>query len=359
MFLVDKYKNLYQNYYSQNVKHIMKDFKSNTKNEFEYANFQHLIVYGQKGCGKEAYVNTILKEIYGEKAIKLKDLEYTIKGYSNTLTKVEIKGSNYHIIIKPNMNGFDRYLIQEIIQNYAEKKVLNILKKSKLFKIVLINKIDNLSYYAQASLRRTMEKYSDTCKFIFICDQLSKIIEPLRSRCCLVRCELLKPIQIKTILDKVVEEEEIDITEKKINNILNNCDNIVNKALWMLEFDKHNLKYKNEYETIIDEIVNMLFDKKNYTNTKTLSMIEKCRELYYKLFITNINMNFFLKIIMNKILNNIDDIKIKLNVIEITTLVESRFITGSRNIVHFDNYIIRLLLLLNGRYKESYNKLEL
>ena len=124
----------------------------------------------------------------------------SINGYGNTKTKVNIKQSKYHIIIEPNSNGFDKYLIQEIIQDYAKIELLNILKYKKLFKIVVINKIDNLSYYAQASLRRTMEKYANTCKFIFICDQLSKIIEPLRSRCLLIRVPLPTNNQIMETL---------------------------------------------------------------------------------------------------------------------------------------------------------------
>ena len=46
-------------------------------------------------------------------------VEYTISGYGNSKTKVKIKQSKYHIVIEPNSNGFDKYLIQEIIQNYA------------------------------------------------------------------------------------------------------------------------------------------------------------------------------------------------------------------------------------------------
>ena len=118
---------------------------------------------------------------YSKKAIELQDVEYTISGYSNTKTKVFIKQSKYHIVIEPNNNGFDKYLIQDIIQDYARSQILNICKKMKLFKIVVIDKIDNLNYYAQASLRRTMEKYANTCKFIFISNQLSKIIEPLKN----------------------------------------------------------------------------------------------------------------------------------------------------------------------------------
>ena len=184
--LYDKIQNDYKNLDLEEKKIINKLSQSSCK----YKNLQHLVIYGPKGCGKEYLVNNLVCKIYGKNATKLKNVEYTISGYGNTKTKVNIKQSKYHIIIEPNSNGFDKYLIQEIIQNYAKLELLKILKYKKIFKLVIINKIDKLSYYAQASLRRTMEIYGHSCKFIFICDQLSKMIEPLRSRCLLVRIPL-------------------------------------------------------------------------------------------------------------------------------------------------------------------------
>jgi len=186
-----------------------------------FSNFQHLIVYGPPECGKEYLINKLLEKIYGKNGIILKNVEYTISGYSNTKTKVFIKQSKYHIVIEPNSNGFDKYLIQEIIQDYARIELLNVMKNKKLFKTVIINKIDNLSYYAQASLRRTMEIFSDTCKFILISDQLSKIIEPLRSRCLLIRVPLPKKIHILQTLLYISQKENIIISNtSNFHNLL-------------------------------------------------------------------------------------------------------------------------------------------
>ena len=46
------------------------------KGTWRYSNFQHLVVYGNTGCGKEYLVNKLLSRIYGENAVKLKDVEY-------------------------------------------------------------------------------------------------------------------------------------------------------------------------------------------------------------------------------------------------------------------------------------------
>jgi hypothetical protein len=108
-------------------------------NKYRYSNFQHLIIYGCNGSGKEYIMNKLLAKIYGKQGIELKDVEYTVSGYSNTKTKIVIKQSKNHIIIEPNSNGFDKYLIQEIIQEYAKSELLNIFEQSKLFKIVVNN----------------------------------------------------------------------------------------------------------------------------------------------------------------------------------------------------------------------------
>ena len=224
---------------------------------WRYSNLQHLVIYGPKGCGKEYVVDNLLKKIYGN--IETKEIEYNINGYSNSKEKVLINQSKYHIIIEPNNNGFDKYLIQEIIQEYAKTENLTIFKYKKQFKIVIINKIDNLAYSAQASLRRTMEKYADICKFIFICDQLSKIIEPLRSRCLLIRIPLPNDLQIIETITQISINEKIKLTKDDYKYILDNCESKVTNAIWLLEMKKYNVPNDHSWKKIVHNMVDLLF----------------------------------------------------------------------------------------------------
>ncbi len=375
MFLVDKYNDITNRYIYKNttINSILDSFNAHNKiyrnideimlkpdeefnkvvgdletGVFKYANFQHLIIYGALTTNKEYLVNLILERIYGKNNIELKDVEYIINGYGNTKTKVTIKQSKYHIIIEPNSNGFDKYLIQEIIQDYAKTELLNIMKYKKLFKIVVINKLDNLSYYAQASLRRTMEKYSDTCKFIFICDQLSKIIEPIRSRCILFRTILPKNEQIFESLLKISEEEKLTLNFDDYNNIIKKSDNKINQSIWLLELlNVYNLDYDKNWSNLIDDIVQLIINKKNYCNKKFFITIKKIREIFYNLFITNIPTQTIIRLIMKKLIENIDDLQLKVNVIEITSIFELRLAQGTRQIVQFEAYIIRIFYLFN------------
>ena len=391
MFLIDKYNYLSSEATSQQpiINKILDSFNSHniiynnineiikkSKEEFhkivedlergicKYSNFQHLIVYGSVNSNKENLVNLLLENIYGKNNIELKDIEYTINGYGNTKTKVNIKQSKYHIVIEPNSNGFDKYLIQEIIQDYAKTELLNILKYKKLFKVVVINKLDNLSYYAQASLRRTMEKYSDSCKFIFICDQLSKIIEPLRSRCILLRTKLPSAEQILDILLKISVYENIKLKSYEYNEIIENSEFKINTAIWLLELKKYNLPYIKNWINLTETIVLMILNKKNYNNSKSLLVIRKIREIFYNLFITNIPTQTIIRNIMIKLLNKVSDLDLKINIIEITSIFELRLSQGTRNIIHFESYCIRLMYLFdmyfhNKKYKYNLDLLEI
>jgi len=378
MFLVDKYFNDSNQYIWNNsiVEKILDSFDTHSEiyrqidtvmkkspEEFEkiilnlergiwkFANFQHLVIYGRPGCGKEFLVNKLLEKIYGKKNIELNEVEYTINGYGNSKTKVNIKQSKFHIVIEPNSNGFDKYLIQEIIQNYAKTELLNILKYKRLFKIVVINKIDNLSNTAQASLRRTMENYADKCKFIFICDQLSKMIEPLRSRCIEIRVPLPNNVEIINTLLHITKNENINLSSDDFIYILKNCNQRIHNAIWLLELKMNGYEYENSKSNIIEKIVEMIINKKNYNSKNIYNVLKKCREFFYKLSITNIQTNEIINEIMKKLLKYFDDINLKSHIIEITSIFELRKSQGTRHIECFEAYLIRLIFLFTNYIK--------
>lgn len=351
----DSHQDLYRKVIS-----LIKDDKNNVKNclndeikeliteletqNWRYSNLQHLVVYGPKGCGKEYIVENFLKKIYGN--IETNDIEYTITGYSNTKEKVMIKQSKYHILIEPNNNGFDKYLIQEIIQEYAKAENLSIFKYKKLFKVVVINKIDNLSYSAQASLRRTMEKYADICKFIFICDQLSKVIEPLRSRCLLIRVPLPTKDQIIESLLQISYRENIKISINEYNEILSRCDYQVNNAIWMLEAKRFGVENNSSWLDIIKQMVNLFFELGSLENNDILLFLKKIREFFYILFITNLDIKKILNHFLSEFIGKVDNLDLKFEIINIISEYEVRICEGTRYIVHIEAMMIKLLKLV-------------
>ena len=373
MFLIDKYydKNILFGYYKNIIDNIVNkfiytdfskyknikqyqynDFINNIKyNKYNFNNMQHLIIYGPEGTSKEFIVNKLLEHIYGEKYIKTKDVEYNISGYSNSKTKILIKQSKYHIILEPNSNGFDKYLIQEIIKEYVTSNTLNILKQSRQYKVIIINKIDNLSHYVQASLRSLIEKYSDSCKFILISNQLTKIISPLRSRCLLIRIPLFTNIQILEVILYIANKEKIKLTLNGLNSIINKSENKINNAIYLLEMYKYNM-YDNltkytDYNILIIEIADYIYNIKVFnTSQKLYNIMKIIREKFYLLFITNISIYTIIKKIMITLLNHIDNnIYLNYKIIDITSIFEQKINKGSRYIIQFEAYVISLIYI--------------
>lgn len=68
---------------------------------------------------------------------------------------------------------------------------------------VVLTEVDRLSKQAQAGLRRTMERYSAQCRLVLVCNSLTKVIEPIRSRCMGVRVSAPSVADLSTLLIQV------------------------------------------------------------------------------------------------------------------------------------------------------------
>ncbi|CRK34268.1 hypothetical protein BN1723_018546, partial [Verticillium longisporum] len=66
---------------------------------------------------------------------------------------------------------------------------------------------------AQQALRRTMEIYSNTTRFAFACNQSNKIIEPLQSRCAILRYGRLTDAQVVKRLMQIIEAENVQYSD--------------------------------------------------------------------------------------------------------------------------------------------------
>ena len=183
MFLIDKYniKNPWDVIYNIEIYKRLLKLKSLSswytdliEPDDKFNNLPNLLIHGKEGCGKKSLVKLFLRRVYGKNLKKL-NVKYTITGYGSNNIEVEVSQSLYHIEIFPTGSGLDKYLVQEIIKEYASKNLL-LFSGERSFKVVWIHNIDELSYYAQTALRCTMEKFSKTCKFILTSKQLSKII---------------------------------------------------------------------------------------------------------------------------------------------------------------------------------------
>jgi replication factor C subunit 3/5 len=156
----------------------------------------HLFFYGPSGSGKKTRITALLRELYGPGAEKLKLDKRTFTTPTKRTVEINMITSNYHIEISPGDAGLnDRFVVQDVIKEMASNKNIASVTTSgdskpsgkAEFKTVVLMEVDRLSRQAQAALRRTMEKYTSTCRLILCCNSQSKVIEPVRSRCLGIR----------------------------------------------------------------------------------------------------------------------------------------------------------------------------
>jgi replication factor C subunit 3/5 len=317
---------------------------TNNSNSNKYIHLPNLLIYGPHGCGKKTLIKLLLEDIYNKQINNVKKVKYQITGYGNSSAEVEVEQSNYHIIIEPSNSGLDKYLIHEIVKDYAQQTILNVNNCKTPFRVVLINNIDNLSYYAQTSLRCTMEKYHKTCKFILYGYQSSKIIEPLRSRCLNIRVPCPTNKDLLKIILNISTKEQIDISFDKLKEIVILSKGNIKTAIWLLELYKSNIvSYELSWRTNLNNIINIIHDfEKNPSHlTFNGTQIQKVRDILYTIFITNVTGNQIIMELMDGLINKCTDMDPTLMSIIITLFgyYETRINKGKRSIIHLEALI--------------------
>ncbi len=103
------------------------------------------------------------------------------------------------------------------------------------FKIIFLDEADALTADAQAALRRTMEMYSRTCRFILSCNYVSRIIEPIQSRCAVFKFKPVPPEAMKKRLLEIAEKEGLKITEDGLEALIYIANGDFRKAINALQ----------------------------------------------------------------------------------------------------------------------------
>ena len=163
---------------------------SRLKNYVKERSMPHLLFAGPAGTGKTTCALALAKELFGE-----------------------LWKHNLHELNASDERGID--VVRGKIKEFARTAPLG----EDGFKIIFLDEADALTGAAQAALRRTMEKYSRTCRFVMSCNFSSKIIEPIQSRCAVFRFRPLKAEDVERYLKFVAVKEELNIDKEAYESL--------------------------------------------------------------------------------------------------------------------------------------------
>ena len=148
--------------------------------------FPHLLFAGPPGTGKTTAALALARDVFQDPGV-----------YSRNLLE---------------MNASDERGLQSVrtkVKEFARMAP----DKSVPFKLIFLDEADALTPDAQGALRRIMEQYAGTCRFILSCNYSSKIIEPIQSRCAVFRFRPLAEDQILEMVQEVAEAEGLSLEE--------------------------------------------------------------------------------------------------------------------------------------------------
>ncbi len=153
-------------------------------------NIPHCIFAGPPGTGKTTAALCLAHDFYG-------------KGYREHL--LELNASDERGI----------NIVRQTVKTFARTRSIGEIP----FKIMILDEADNMTSDAQQALRRTMERFTETCRFILIANYSGKIIEPIQSRCAPFRFSYLSREDHDRYLRHIIQQENVKILDEAFDAI--------------------------------------------------------------------------------------------------------------------------------------------
>ncbi|CAO1633919.1 unnamed protein product [Parajaminaea phylloscopi] len=169
----------------------------------EDGNCPHLLISGLPGIGKTTSVHCLAHALLGD-------------AYKEAV--LELNASDER--------GID--VVRNKIKNFAQKKVSLPPGKHKL---IILDEADSMTTGAQQALRRTMEIYSNTTRFCLACNQSNKIIDPIQSRCAILRYTKLSDEEVMKRLLELCDMEKIEYTDSGLEALVFTAEGDMRQAI--------------------------------------------------------------------------------------------------------------------------------
>ncbi len=164
----------------------------------------HLLFSGPAGVGKTTAAICMARALFGELSHDFLELNAS------------------------DERGID--VVRNKIKDFARTRSI-----SGDFKIIFLDESDSLTSDAQNALRRTMEQYTASCRFILSCNYSSKIIEPIQSRCAIFRFTRLNKAEIVEYLKRILVSEGVKYDAHGIDAVMYVSEGDMRRAVNLLQ----------------------------------------------------------------------------------------------------------------------------
>lgn len=310
----------------------------------------HLLFYGPSGAGKKTRIKCMLNALYGVQKHRVQ--HRTFKSQSGKNIEITTVSSNHHVEVNPSECGInDRVVVMELIKDVASVNSLG-----GGHKIIVLQEVDRMTRLAQQALRRTMEKYSATCRIVLIAESVARVLEPLRSRCVGIRIGLPQPDAIVKVLQSIALKEGLTLPPELANKLVETSGRNMRRAILQLEATKVTVGsmslpadvevMRSDWEYALAGIATML------TRNQSCAQLAAFRKKIQELLAHAIPADVIMRKLTEEILRIADD-EIGPEICKVAAKCDRMMKAGTKEIYHIEAFAARFMQVYSKYLKEQ------
>ncbi|CAH8645639.1 unnamed protein product [Heterobilharzia americana] len=183
----------------------------------EGSDLPNLLFYGPPGTGKTSLIMALARQLFGPL-------------YSERVLELNASDERGISVIRQKVKAFAHIAVSGSNFGSGQRNI-------PPYKLVILDEADSMTAPAQAALRRTMETEMKTTRFCLTCNYVTRIIEPITSRCAKFRFRPLDNEIARARLRHISDAEGLSVTNETLDHLLSLCHGIYVEALQCCNVD--------------------------------------------------------------------------------------------------------------------------